>query len=393
VSKDLFRGIGIVIDDEIGLTGANINRIIKHFEGKQIPLVKYSSLPDIKIIDNLQAISFLVLDWNLVNFELGVQIPDELINENNASNISFLRALIEKCFCPIFIFTNENITEIKRILRESNLYQSNKQNRIFIRQKSVMVQGRSLFTEINSWITKIPSVYVLKKWQDEYNNAVNTFFNNFQKFSPNWPLIMWKCFKDDGANASLELGNLLTRNMYARMMPFVFSDEILDHQPRKVGKQELRMILEGERFLTKLHPDDIGTGDVFKETVEGGKVKYLVNIRAQCDLLRKSNPDLYCLKGRIIDESKINKKGGYQIIEGQFSEKITNAIVGFVDGCIIEFSFYDLEKILWKKIKNNRIGRILSPYINRIQQKYSSYLERQGSPRIPNDAIKPSKTP
>jgi hypothetical protein len=123
MSKELFNGIGIVIDDEIDSTGANINRIIKHFEEKNIPLVKYTSLPNIKIIDNLQAISFLVFDWNLVNFIPGIRSPEEIINENNESNISFLRALIEKCFCPIFIFTNENIDDIKRILVGSNLYQ------------------------------------------------------------------------------------------------------------------------------------------------------------------------------------------------------------------------------------------------------------------------------
>jgi hypothetical protein len=386
MNKELLNGIGIVIDDEINEPGANIKRIIKHFEEKHIPLVKYLSLPDIKIIDSLQTISFLVLDWNLVKTEPENKLPAELINENKEANITFLQRLIEKCFCPVFIFTNENVEEIQKILIESGLYQNKKPDRIFIKHKSVLVQGRSLFSEIDSWITKTPSIYVLKKWQVEYNKAINDFFNNFQRFSPDWPLIMWKCFKDDGGNSSLQLGDLLTRNMQARMTPFDFSSTILDHQPRKIEKKELRMILEGERFITKLHPDDIGTGDVFKKTVDG-KIKYWVNIRAQCDLLRKSNPKLYCLDGSIIEESKINKKDGYYIIEGQFSEKTANIIIGFIDGCIIEFKFYDLKIETWNNMKNERVGRILPPYINRIQQKYSSYLERQGLPRIPDKAI------
>ena len=42
----------------------------------------------------------------------------------------------------------------------------------------------------------------------------------------------------------------------------------------------------------------------------------------------------------------------------------------------------------WNNIKDNRIGRLLPPYITRVQQKYAHYLQRQGLPRIPKQAIK-----
>lgn len=139
---------------------------------------------------------------------------------------------------------------------------------------------------------------------------------------------MWENFGADGANKSLEMDELISRNLHSRMTPFDFENDILD-KASHVPRGELRKLLEGERFLKKnsLHDDDIGTGDLFKEEYENGgetKVRYYLNIRALCDLMR--------------DESL-------------------------------------------------RIGRLLPPYITRIQQRYSLYMQRQGLPRIPNDAI------
>ena len=72
-------------------------------------------------------------------------------------------------------------------------------------------------------------------------------------------------------------------------------------------------------------------------------------------------------------------------------EKINHAVVAFLDdGKIIEFKFSDFEIKEWDDIKDSRVGRLLPPYINRIQQRYSLYMQRQGLPRIPDDAIFPS---
>ncbi|EKO35730.1 hypothetical protein [Leptospira santarosai] len=50
----------------------------------------------------------------------------------------------------------------------------------------------------------------------------------------------------------------------------------------------------------------------------------------------------------------------------------------------IDFRFKRLYQMEWKVIKEKRLGRLLPPYINKLQQKYSSYLQRQGLPRLPN---------
>lgn len=55
---------------------------------------------------------------------------------------------------------------------------------------------------------------------------------------------------------------------------------------------------------------------------------------------------------------------------------------------ILSFSLRKLSIKKWNDIKDCRCGRLLPPFITKIQQKYSSYIQRQGLPSIPKEAIK-----
>lgn len=398
-TSDIFNGIAVIIDDEIGKKTANINELIKQIEDKNIPCVKYTALPENDVIKHLQGISFLILDWRILDTEIqefvldGVSTPPTLEESMIQANIDFLKKLSEKCFVPIFIFTNEDEIGIIEKLRESDLYNVDKPNFIFVKQKSDL-KDDNLFDQINSWIQTVPPIYALKEWEREYREAKNRMFGDFYKLSPSWPKILCDAFSADGANMSKELGGIITRNLHTRMTPFSFDVEVFGRKcAEKVSQEELRRVLEGERYVTQLHDNEIATGDMFKEEYNDKGTKnyrYYLNIRAQCDLVH-GNPDkteLYCLKGRIIDENKINKDNGTLFNDGQFIEKINNAIVPFIDnGKIIEFLFRDLKQLKWKDYKEKRIGRLLPPHLTRIQQRYALYLQRQGLPRIPEVVV------
>ena len=116
-----------------------------------------------------------------------------------------------------------------------------------------------------------------------------------------------------------------------------------------------------------------------------------MNIRPECDIARRSNPELYCLKGRVIDENKINSGDDDEIkfVKGAFIEKANKVYLPFLpEGKIMEFSLNDIKILKWNHLKNDRVGRVLPPYITAIQQKYAFYLQRQGLPAIPKKAIK-----
>lgn len=398
----LFNGVAVVIDDEVNDLDANINKIVAQIESAKIPVLKYTSLPQDGIISHFQNLSFILLDWRLIkdfmpNDELkeGVKIPQGLQEYDAMENIKFIEKLNLNCFCPVFLFTNEDTVSIEAILKEKGLISENRPSNLFVQSKTDLQDDGDFFNKLSEWLKETPSIYVLKEWEKEYQSCKTKLFSELHSINPFWPTIMWKNFEADGANKSLELGDLISRNLHSRMTPFEFKNDILNRES-DVPREELRKVLEGERFLKKisLHEDDIGTGDLFKEECYGNgetKIYYYLNIRAQCDLLRSravGNVELYCLKGRVVDEKNINEQGGHTVNEGQFIEKINNSVVPFLDGGkIIEFLFRDIKLYKWRDLKDKRVGRLLPPYINRIQQRYSLYIQRQGLPRIPDAAI------
>jgi len=397
---NLFNGIAVVIDDEIGEEHANINNLIDQIKNRNMPCLEYKEIPDESIIDRFEGVSFVLLDWEIKTEEYkksmpeGVRYPDTLTESQINENIDFLKKLKDKCFAPVFIFTNWNIDVVTRTLEDNGLYQVNKPNYIFINKKDDLIGRTKLFRKIEEWVNKTPSVYVLEIWKNEYQKAKTKLFHEFYEINPSWPKILWKNFSEDGMNMSQELGDVITHNLHTRMSPFSFDDALLGKRGKKVQRGEIRNLLEGERFIRKIDGTTLSTGDVFKVEYqnEGGtKFSYYLNIRPQCDLVRDSNLDnveLYCLKGRVFDENNINKKDGVPFIEGQFIEKINHAIIPFIDdNKIIEFLFRDMKIKKFKALKNKRIGRLLPPYITRIQQRYALYLTRQGLPRIPKEAI------
>jgi len=399
--SDLFNGIAVVIDDEIGVDGKNINNLIDQIAGRKMPCISYKSLPDDDSICHFEGVSFILLDWELQSEDLSVPIQDRptlpatLSEFNINENIEFLKKLKELFFMPIFIFTNLNTDGIIEKLKENGLYQDDQPNLIFVRRKSDLTGSVRLFREIESWIVKVPSIYVLKEWDREYRRAKNRLFSDFYALNHSWPKILWKSYVEDGCNMSQELGEIITKNLHTRMTPFSFDESTLTKRGKRIPKNEIRKVLEGERFVKTLNENDIATGDVFKVANPGSNgvivQTYYINIRAQCDLVRSRNPHLYCLKGKAIDERLINRKGGteFNCINGEFTEKKYTAIVPFIDdGNIIEFDFTDLLRKTWNEMKTNRIGRLLPPYITSIQQRYSHYLHRQGLPRTPKDAMK-----
>ncbi len=411
--KKLLSGIAIIIDDNIKKenSGDPILKIRDQLKNTPISILEYEDLPDDSEIPNFKNISFVLLDWELFERpERGMRIDETpFIN----SNIKFLKLIKGICFTPIFIFSNQPPNSIIIKLSEEDLYNENEEskNYIFIKQKGDLLSEDNdnlLFTEIENWLKKTPSMYVLKKWECSMNEAKRKLFWDFSEINPNWPSVLQKTFTGDGSDVNYELGNFIYKNLSARAEQIIFDDNILNQGYDNIKEKDIRKVLEAERFIKNdTLPDKPCTGDLFEcedDVEESRKKKYYLNIRPDCDIAiqsgRTSNPNLYCLKGKIVDEEKIILCNNTQeeisinnnnIIfkRGSFIEKVNNAYISFVnDGKIIEFTFNDLKIKQWKKLKNKRIGRLLPPYVTRVQQRYSFYLQRQGLPAIPKKAIK-----
>lgn len=399
--NELFKGVAVVIDDEVNDESANIQKVLEQITSLHIPVVKYTDIPPEEDVSHFQSLSFVFLDWRLIKPNLstadltdGVSVPSGLEDENITRNIEFIKRLYEICYCPVFIFTNEDKDAITNKLVSENVCVSERPSNILIEPKSSLQQDGSLQRAVENWIETNPSIYVLKEWEREYQKCKNRLFFDFQQMSPVWPQVMWKCFDKDGGNKSLELGELISRNLHTRMQPFEFDEDLLKDTGATVERAELRKVLEGARFLKELHPDDISTGDVFREEYQDAgstKQRYWLNIRAQCDLLREKDPFLYCLLGDELIQKTNGKIDNIHFSQGQYLENVNQAILPFIDdGKIVEFKFSEFkvcQKSLLSTAQIKRIGRILPPYITKIQQRFALYLHRQGLPRIPDEAI------
>jgi hypothetical protein len=379
--KDLFLGVGVIIDEAIYEKAESLNgiqKIVKSLEKKNIPILKYIELPDSNLLKHFNSINFIILDWNLSGIS---PIPEATIMDN----INFIKGLQKYCFVPIFIFSDESPNDIILKIDEANLNTKN----IFIKQKFSLNTSRQLFSVISKWIRDTPSIYVLKIMETSLYRSKNDLFWDFQNIDSNWVNILQKTITSDGADPNIDLLNILYKNLIARSS---YTDFKIPNKRIKDKnlKNDIRKVLEHERFLTTNLPNKPCCGDIFKIT-NNGNTSYFLNIRPDCDTIRGNNDtELYCLKGRIVDETKINGKSKTKIKfeKGNFLSKISNIYVPFIDnGLIIEFKFNDLILKKWGNIKDDRIGRLLPPYITRIQQNYGLYSLRQGLPAIPKEAI------
>ena len=373
----LFSGVGVIIDEAINEENTSpngIQKIIQSFENKHIPLIKYTELPD-DYVEQFHSISFVILDWNLSGLEV---IPETTIEDN----INFIKNLKKCCFVPIFIFSDEEPHTIKVKLEEKGIDIS--KYPIFVKSKNELDTSEKLFEEIDKWLKSTPSIYVLKEWENAERKAKNQMLWDLSIIHSAWPNVLMQSIHDDGGDKHIELMHLLQNNLSYRIDNPRFDDNIINNSLDGISKDELRRLLECERFVPNVSlPNHPFAGDIYLIDES-----YYINIRPDCDIVREKK-ELYLLKGNIINEEQINSKEENEIIfyKGEFQEKMNQCYTAFIEGKILCFSLRKLTIKRWSEVKNNRLGRLLPPYITRIQQKYSSYLQRQGLPSIPNQAI------
>ena len=380
--KVLFSGIGVVIDETIFAKEESpngIQKIVNSLKENHVPMLTYDELPD-DLIPQLHSISFLILDWNLS----GVRpIPDATINDN----IDFLKKMHNVCYAPIFIFSDEDPNDIKAAL-DTNGFNRDKEP-IFIRKKDAVDTAEKLFQEIEDWIKKRPPVYVLKEWEKVNRDAKKEMLWALVDAHPSWPKILMDTIKKDGGDQQIELIEMLQNNINYRIAcPSLDINLIKQQNTDGITKEDLRRILECERFIPQQSlPNHPFAGDVYILNE-----KYYLNIRPDCDIIRdatKDNKDMYLLEGEVVDETKINSEDEDRITfdSGEFIEKKHCCYIAFIKGKIMRFDLNEMSILKWNAIKDNRIGRLLPPYITRVQQKYAHYLQRQGLPSIPKQAI------
>ena len=395
--KDLMSGIGVVIDDafderrlvpddEAGNTDP-IFEIVRQIEQQwNLPFLTASSMPpEDKWPGLLQAASFILLDWRL--WPAGAA---ELERAGIERNIRFLNEA-KDYFVPVFIFTNENAEDVTNRLPEP-VYpeESPEKSFVFVRNKTrLLPDGALAFRNIEQWVRGNASVYALKTWDRAFLAAKKELFASMYARSVDWPRVFWKAYTDDGVDPSSSLTHLINDSLRGRIRTSAFEAGILAEPAAVVQRGDLQALIAetSVRRREVLPEEEIGCGDLFRQT----RGKLLLNLRPDCDCVPRDGTDLddvelYCVEGKRMKDAEL--RDNYQ--HGHFNERVWESIAFSVhERRSVQFDFRKFRVQKFSELKDHRIGRLLHPYLTRIQQRFGLYLQRQGLPRIPEAAIPP----
>jgi hypothetical protein len=395
----LFHGIAVVIDDEINDPAAGVKNIKKDIEDAGCHVLPFTGIPPDAGMANLKEVAFFVLDWKLNGAALreaaegeSVIVPAVLEEENEQNIVKFLRELKRIRFAPVFIFTDEPVESIKDKLRNyGDVYDESDVSHILVMDKTE-VFTKGVFNVLSEWMKLAPSVFVLKSWERAYEKAKNELFKEFYVTSSVWPMVVWENFKADKVPPATLLRDLITRNLVSRMAPFDCDLEPFQEVFNKVKenadiyKGAVQRVLEGERFLAAEHLDKLSfePGDVF--AVDDG---YRINIRPDCDCIPRGGDkldrlDLYLLKGTEQTFADMEYNAEFGLIPEHDNEAIVFPVYG---SKAISFKFRRLYWEKWRDIKEKRVGRLLPPFLTRLQQRYAAYMQRPGLSRLPTVAF------
>ena len=126
-----------------------------------------------------------------------------------------------------------------------------------------------------------------------------------------------------------------------------------------------------------------------KDRYNGEIGKYWLNLRPDCDCIPRDGGEVgdievYCVEGKLLTPNDLRRL----FKNGHFEERVSQSVVfGVVDGKSILFHFDRLRVCKYSEVRERRVGRLLHPYVTRVQQRYALFIQRQALPRIPAAAV------
>ncbi|MDE2730430.1 MAG: hypothetical protein OXI38_03420 [Bacteroidota bacterium] len=386
----LMSGIAIVLDDAFDPDPVDrslndhdlIHEIVRLIEQEwSTPFFKTHRIPAESMWSNLfKSASFILLDWRL--WPKGAATLEE---HGIRENLKFIRAAIDYSV-PVLIFTNEDPTDIEGHL--NTLFPDESTHGfVFVERKNELLNnGTLVLTAISTWVAENLSVYTLKTWDSLLQQARIGLFRDMYSKNPNWPAVFWQTYLQDGVDASSALTDMINDCLTGRISADAFESTIFTSKSAatSVSLEDFHALLSATCFLVNVSENEVRCGDVFKST----RGRYLLNIRPDCDCIPRDdnsldNIELYVLEGKKTKPLKLYNR--VQRAHGHILERIYEAIVFAAgdEGSIV-FDFRRLRIRSYSELRSRRIGRLLQPYMTRIQQRYALFMQRQGLPRIPD---------
>lgn len=406
-ANSILNGIGVVIDDRV-LTQTpeedGIVDILAQIGKAGIPYLVYKKIPPPDTCKHFANVAFILLDWQLWQKPVeelvlgGVTAGSNFEEEGEQANIAFLQGLKGSCFAPVFIFSNLAPGGIEEKLREAKLLDANDNHAfILVRQKSDLkstgAEPEPLLAAVNAWIEGNPSIYVLSHWKDAVTRSQNQLFWDLYDKHPAWPSVLWKTYHGEGDDPEHGIADILLRNMRARLFPLALKSELVAPAAAQLPDcATTQAVLEASMIVphARLPENQYGCGDILQD----GKGRLFVNIRCDCDCLARGKDDpnkvvLYLLRAQPMVHAKfwdefwsptfglVQKNATYHVL---FPVGGKALCVRFGEFCQVPVGEFKARGLV-------RLGRLTAPYITQLRQRFALHLQREGLPRIPNEAV------
>ena len=222
----ILEGAVVYIDDEYGDETKDAGRFYRQLWDAGRPMRPYTEIPPDDHIEHWDGLAMVVLDWNLTESDARQASAATLTEGARASMLSFLKSLLKRYFCPVFIVSASGKDEIEDELRAAEGFPAEAIGpRVRVLHKSDV--GDDLMSSLESEIAADPVLSTLRAWERGYQRAKNRMFIDFSAMSPNWPAYVVEVALDDGADPAYELAETIYSNLRHRLDPVVFDQEII----------------------------------------------------------------------------------------------------------------------------------------------------------------------
>jgi hypothetical protein len=402
MATSLLNSTALVIDDELCDANSSIAKMISNLEAEGTLFIKCTDLPANNARSNLSGISFIILDWDIkgegeTELPEGVNLGGALATTKTDENIAFIKDILDRYFVPIFVFSQQNIDNIKRTLNTDIKITTTLDRRVFVKNKNELT-GKKVKSYLEKWLKSNRTVFALKMFEDQINRSKNAFLVEVGGLDSEWANIVYNTIKLDHIGddkkpiqylLNLEFREFLTNSLLGRMDNIDFEVVKFVSKPRNISKEHIAKIFESIKFYQYVNEIDNGQayeGDTYQRC-ENNQLKneYLININALCDIRKKK---MLLLQGKTKDKFRVSGTSFY-------------SLPSFASKASIEFRYDDRYRIdrpddlstisieergkggLVKALTYKRIGRIIHPYITAIRNEFAHFISRQGIPRHP----------
>lgn len=417
LALELFVGPAVVVDDEVNQANTTAHAVAEELGQAHFPVIRRRVIPHDDEIAHWQAMSLIVLDWDLRGSAsiapdehdsidgddmtlLGLTIPDRISRDPRRDSLRFVRKLMTELYCPVFIISNLDVKEIwdelEKGLDSDEILQL--KARVLVRSKT-QAEG-SLLDGLSDWITDHPAIYALKTWERAYERAKSALFHDFQVSSVEWPGILWNTSRKDGTNPDHDLTQTISRNLLHRMAPRVFDPNLISSAECSDSLDSVRRVLHQEAVLPaeRLQDNVIMPGDFFVADEEFHDPPHHVDIclTPACDLVARGKDEaddikMFMVRALLVQDTELSTP---KAIDKMLKSDLTTSVVLHhlvPEDAMYIVRFKNWSVTTWGSVKNRRLGRLLDPYVTLMQQRYALFSQRQGVPRLPDGFYEPRK--